>query len=112
MWALASLRKKQIPQNSYIALAKLIPTIYVNPYTFDILTQLNKIPWTYSNFYGKQFETYTSEYGHYFSRYGEIEVFVDSTSQCLINHGSVGANDVGSDMNITEVSADPSSIHM
>jgi len=69
MWALASLRKKQIPQNSYIALAKLIPTIYVNPYTFDILTQLNKIPWTYSNFYGKQFETYTSEYGHYFSRY-------------------------------------------
>ena len=38
---------------------------------------------------------------------GETEVFIDSTFQCFINHGCVGANNVGYDMNVTEASADP-----
>ena len=41
---------------------------------------------------------------------GETEVFIDSTLQCLINHGCVGANNIGYNMNVTEASADPLSI--
>ena len=41
---------------------------------------------------------------------GETEVFIDTSIQCLINHGCVGANNIGYDMNVTEASADPLSI--
>ena len=37
-------------------------------------------------------------------------MFVDSTIQSLINHGCVGANNIGYNMNVTEASADPMSI--
>lgn len=102
--------KRFIPQNSYIGLENLIPPVHVSPHAFDVSTQLNKIPWVYSNFHGKQVKSYMNEYGHYFSRYGETEVFVDSTFQCFINHGCVGANNIGYDMNVTEASADPMSV--
>lgn len=35
---------------------------------------------------------------------------MDSTIQCFINHGCVGANNVGYDMQVTEASADPRSV--
>lgn len=41
---------------------------------------------------------------------GETEVFVDSTFQVYINHGCVGANNIGYDMVITEASADANNI--
>ena len=46
----------------------------------------------------------------YFYLQGETEVFVDSTLQCFINHGCVGASNVGYDLNVTEASADPMSV--
>ena len=61
--------KERIPQNSYIGLAKLINSIYINPNALNILIDLNKIPWVRSDFYGKQLEIYASEYGHYYSRH-------------------------------------------
>ena len=59
--------KRDIPKNSYIGLGTLIPTIYINPYAFDITTEWNKIPWVYSNYHGKDLETYTNVFGHFFS---------------------------------------------
>ena len=41
---------------------------------------------------------------------GETEVFVDSTFQVYINHGCVGANNIGYDMVTTEASADANNV--
>jgi len=38
---------------------------------------------------------------------GGIEIFVDPTFQCFINHGCDGSNNVGHGLTITENSADP-----
>eukprot|EP00531_Pseudo-nitzschia_arenysensis_P006766 CAMPEP_0116154554 /NCGR_PEP_ID=MMETSP0329-20121206/21842_1 /TAXON_ID=697910 /ORGANISM="Pseudo-nitzschia arenysensis, Strain B593" /LENGTH=843 /DNA_ID=CAMNT_0003651541 /DNA_START=63 /DNA_END=2591 /DNA_ORIENTATION=- len=103
--------KNKISKNSYIGLRKLISNVYINPYAFDILKDLHaEIPWVYSDYYGEEIQTYTTNYGHLFSSQGETEVFIDSTLQSLINHGCVGANNIGYNMNVTEASADPMSI--
>lgn len=103
--------KSKIPKNSYIGLGKLISSVHINPYAFDILDELNtKIPWVNSHYFGEEIETFTTNYGHLFSSQGETEVFVDSTLQSLINHGCVGANNIGYNMTVTEASADPMSI--
>jgi hypothetical protein len=41
---------------------------------------------------------------------GDIEVRVDSTFHCFINHGCNGTNNVGHDLLVTEANADPWSI--
>ena len=41
---------------------------------------------------------------------GKTEVFIDSTIQCMINHGCVGTSNIGYNMTVTEASADPMSI--
>lgn len=101
--------KSDIAKNSYIGLGELIPSIYIHPYAFDILDESNKIP-VFSNYFGEKIPAFASDFGHFFYSQGETEVFIDSTFQCLINHGCVGANNVGHNMNVTEASADPMSI--
>ena len=60
--------KSDIAKDSYIGLGKLISSVYINPYAFDILNELNhKIPWVYSDYYGEELETYTSDFGHLIS---------------------------------------------
>lgn len=99
--------KLDIAKDSFIGLGDLVSNVYINPYAFEILDDMNKIPWVYSDYYGKKLETYTVDYGQFVSSQGETEVFIDSTLQCIINHGCVGGNNIGYDMNITEATADP-----
>jgi hypothetical protein len=41
---------------------------------------------------------------------GRVDIFVDSTLHCFINHGCNGSNNVGHNLTVTEVSADPYTI--
>ena len=41
---------------------------------------------------------------------GGIDIFVDSSFHCLINHGCNGSNNVGHDLTVTEANADPNKI--
>eukprot|EP00536_Pseudo-nitzschia_multiseries_P001819 jgi/Psemu1/301002/fgenesh1_kg.23_\ len=130
--------KKDISENSYIGLGELASSIYISAYAYEVSNKLNKIPWVYSNYHGKEIEKYTDVYGHFFSNQvsqvfvsrslslratclmtpmfydsilqGDTEVFIDSTIQCMINHGCVGTNNVGYNIKLTEETADPSSI--
>ena len=100
--------KSDIAKDSYIGLGKSISGVYINPYAFDVMNELNNnIPWMYSDYYGEDLETYASDFGHLFSSQGETEVFIDSTLQSLINHGCEGASNIGYNINVTEATADP-----
>uniref|UniRef100_A0A7S4EJQ9 PABS domain-containing protein n=1 Tax=Pseudo-nitzschia australis TaxID=44445 RepID=A0A7S4EJQ9_9STRA len=99
--------KNDIPRNSYIGLGELTSSIYISPHSFQFINKVSKSPWAY---FSKDIETYTNVHGHFFSSQGKTEVFIDSTIQCMINHGCVGTNNIGYNMTVTETSADPLSI--
>lgn len=99
--------KVDIPRNSYVGLEKLIPAIYMSPHTTELMIGWERIEEVYTYFGGEELEIFSHGYGHYFSHHGEIEIFVDSTFQCFINHGCHGSNNVGHNLTINEASADP-----
>jgi hypothetical protein len=98
--------KVDIPRDSYVGLEKLIPAIYMSPHTVQLTTGWERVDEVYDHYGGENLEIYSHGYGHYFSHHGEIEVVVDSTFQCFINHGCKGSNNVGHNLTITEFSAD------
>ena len=59
--------KKDIAKNSYIGLDDLIQSVYINPYAFGIMEDMNEIPWVSSDYYGKTLETYRDDYGQFIS---------------------------------------------
>mmetsp|Transcript_22076 Transcript_22076/g.61400 ORF Transcript_22076/g.61400 Transcript_22076/m.61400 type:complete len:871 (+) Transcript_22076:139-2751(+) len=102
--------KNDIAEKSYIGLGELTSSVHISAESFEVSNKINEISWVYSNYYGKELDKFTEIYGHFFSNQGDTEVFVDSTIQSMINHGCVGANNVGYKINITEESADPLSV--
>lgn len=72
-----------IPQQSYVGLEKLIPIVYGNPQTYDLMGMWEFHNETIYNYYrGEHLEVYTHGYGHIFSYHvsGVVEVcFVHSS---------------------------------
>lgn len=57
-----------IPRMSYIGLDRLVPAVYADPHTFDLMDRgMNRIDWVYDHWWGETLEFYVNGYGHIFS---------------------------------------------
>jgi hypothetical protein len=57
-----------IPNMSYIGLDKLVPAVYADPQTFDLMDRgMNRVDWVYDHWWGETLEFYVNGYGHIFS---------------------------------------------
>jgi hypothetical protein len=60
--------KRDIPQNSYAGLDKLIKTVYMSPATYDLTNEMER-HWTADSWWGEVLEVYSHGYGHSFSKH-------------------------------------------
>lgn len=125
-----------IPRVSYVGLAQLVHTVYIDPSAYAVIRSFDNHDILYYD-RAEILERYASAYGHSFSylvslrvgcfiilsfawtllihslistEQGGIDVYSDATIHTFINHACNGRNNIGHDLSVTEADAPTDSI--
>lgn len=105
--------KIDIPENSYIGLETLIPSISGDAHTYDLIMKLYDTAesyWGWGAYWGWSLSTYIHGYGEILSHTGRNSFNVDSAVLCFVNHSCDGKYNVGYNLTMTQATADPNEV--